>query len=153
VRDTGTGIPEEQLPHLFERFHRIDGARARTHEGTGIGLALAQELVKLHGGAVGVRSVAGQGSTFTVCLPKGKAHLPADRIDADRRLASTALAAEHYLEEALRWVPLEVDKETEPEASLSSSPCLLVPPCLRTGARGSCGPTITPTCGSTSAAS
>jgi PAS domain S-box-containing protein len=112
IRDTGTGIVPEQLPHIFERFHRIEGARARTHEGTGIGLALVQELVKLHGGAVRVESVAGQGSTFTVTIPKGKAHLPADRIGAARRLASTALAAEHYLEEALRWLPSEDDKVT-----------------------------------------
>ena len=55
VRDTGTGISEEQLPHIFERFHRVEGARARTHEGTGIGLALVQELVRLHGGTVARR--------------------------------------------------------------------------------------------------
>jgi signal transduction histidine kinase len=107
VRDTGTGISEEQLPHIFERFHRIEGARARTHEGTGIGLSLVQELVKLHGGTVSVESVVGEGSTFTVSIPKGKAHLPADRIGTERQLASTALAAEHYLEEALRWLPAE----------------------------------------------
>jgi PAS domain S-box-containing protein len=105
VRDTGTGITEGQLPHIFERFHRIEGTRARTHEGTGIGLALVEELVKLHGGTVNVQSVEAQGSTFTITIPKGKAHLPADRIAAPRQLASTALAAGHYLEEALRWLP------------------------------------------------
>jgi PAS domain S-box-containing protein len=110
VRDTGTGITEEQLPHIFERFHRVEGVRARTHEGTGIGLVLVQELVQLHGGTVRVQSAAGQGSTFTVTLPKGKAHLPADRIGAARRLASTALAADHYLQEALRWLPPEKDE-------------------------------------------
>jgi PAS domain S-box-containing protein len=105
VRDTGTGIAPEQLPHIFERFHRVEGTRARTHEGTGIGLALVQELVKLHGGSVSVQSAAGQGSRFTVTLPRGKAHLPADRIGTARRLAATALAADHYLKEALRWLP------------------------------------------------
>jgi signal transduction histidine kinase/DNA-binding response OmpR family regulator len=105
VRDTGTGIAEDQLPHVFERFHRIEGARARTHEGSGIGLALVQELVKLHGGTVGVRSVAGRGSTFTVRILKGTAHLPAGRIGAERRFAPTTLTADHYLEEAVRWLP------------------------------------------------
>src|SRR6185437_370911 len=48
VRDTGIGIPEHEMPRLFDRFHRVEGARGRTHEGTGIGLALVQELVRLH---------------------------------------------------------------------------------------------------------
>jgi signal transduction histidine kinase/CheY-like chemotaxis protein len=103
VRDTGTGIAEEQLPHIFERFHRVEGVQGRTHEGTGIGLALVQELVKLHGGTV--RVVAGNGSTFTVTVPKGKAHLPADQIDASRGLAFSSAAANSYMQEALRWLP------------------------------------------------
>ena len=105
VTDTGTGIADDQLPHIFERFHRIEGAPARTHEGTGIGLALVQELAKLHGGSVGVRSVAGEGSTFAVTIPKGSAHLPSQRIGATPQLATTALVAGHYVEEALRWLP------------------------------------------------
>src|SRR6185312_8479026 len=71
VEDTGTGIPAQELPRLFDRFHRVEGARGRTHEGTGIGLALVQELVKLHGGEARAGSVLGQGSTFTVTLPLG----------------------------------------------------------------------------------
>jgi signal transduction histidine kinase len=71
VRDTGSGIPSHELPRLFERFHRIEGAHGRTHEGTGIGLALVQELVRLHGGTVTVTSEVGHGSTFTVRLPLG----------------------------------------------------------------------------------
>jgi PAS domain S-box-containing protein len=105
VRDTGIGIAPEQLPRIFERFHRVEGARGRTHEGTGIGLALVRELVRLHGGSVSVRSVAGEGSTFVVAVPKGTAHLPADRMGAPPQLAPTSLGAEHYLEEALRWLP------------------------------------------------
>ena len=66
VRDTGTGIPQEELPKLFQRFHRVHGAQGRTQEGTGIGLALVKELVELHGGSIQVESVLGQGSTFTV---------------------------------------------------------------------------------------
>jgi PAS domain S-box-containing protein len=84
VRDTGTGIAEDQLPHIFERFHRVEGTRARTHEGTGIGLALVQELVKLHGGQISVASVHGVGTTFTVEIPLGTAHLPQDRVAAAR---------------------------------------------------------------------
>ena len=74
VADTGTGIPEDELPNLFERFHRIEGARGRTFEGSGIGLALVQELVKLHDGSIRVDSKPGRGSTFTVAVPFGIAH-------------------------------------------------------------------------------
>jgi PAS domain S-box-containing protein len=105
VSDTGTGIPAEEMPRLFERFHRVENARGRTHEGSGIGLALVQELVKLHGGNVTAQSVPGQGSTFQVTLPLGAAHLPPDRIGSGHTLASTALKAQPYIEEALRWLP------------------------------------------------
>ena len=71
MRDTGTGIAPEQLPRLFERFHRVEGARGRSIEGSGIGLALVQELVKLHGGGISVDSEQGKGSRFTVTLPFG----------------------------------------------------------------------------------
>ncbi|MDP9391081.1 MAG: response regulator [Actinomycetota bacterium] len=71
VTDTGVGIVAEQLPQLFQRFHRVPGATARTREGTGIGLALVHELAALHGGTVSVESEPGTGSTFTVALPFG----------------------------------------------------------------------------------
>ena len=105
VRDTGTGIPAEQLPHIFERFHRVEGTRARTHEGTGIGLALVQELVKLHGGTTAVRSVYGVGTTLTVTIPLGWAHLPPDRLSGSTALVGASQASRHYAEEASRWVP------------------------------------------------
>ncbi|MEU7849802.1 SpoIIE family protein phosphatase [Micromonospora parva] len=82
VTDTGIGIVPEELPHVFERFHRVPGVRARTHEGTGIGLALVRELVEMHGGEVGLTSQVDVGSTFTVTVPFGSAHLPADRVVA-----------------------------------------------------------------------
>lgn len=69
VRDTGEGIAPEHLPHLFDRFYQVDGSTTRRREGTGIGLALAQQLVKLHGGALTVASTPGEGTTFTVTLP------------------------------------------------------------------------------------
>jgi signal transduction histidine kinase/ligand-binding sensor domain-containing protein/DNA-binding response OmpR family regulator len=70
VRDTGIGIAPEDLPHVFDRFHQASRAETRRFEGTGIGLALAKELVELHGGGISVESVPGEGSTFTVRLPR-----------------------------------------------------------------------------------
>ena len=114
VEDTGTGIPAHELPHLFERFHRVEGARGRTQEGTGIGLALIAELVRLHGGMVVVSSVIGQGSAFTVSIPFGAAHLPQDRVGAARSLNSAALHANSYVQEAARWLPLATTIRTAP---------------------------------------
>ncbi len=105
VSDTGIGIADVHLPRLFERFYRVSGTKARTHEGTGIGLALVLELVKLHGGSIAVESVVGKGTTFTVSIPCGTSHLPADRIRAARVLPSTAIGVSPYVEEALRWLP------------------------------------------------
>jgi signal transduction histidine kinase/DNA-binding response OmpR family regulator len=105
VRDTGVGIAADQLPRIFERFHRIAGARSRTHEGSGIGLALVQELVRLHGGSVHVESRENEGSAFSVRIPLGSAHLPAERLEAERERESTSLGAVPFVEEALRWTP------------------------------------------------
>ena len=105
VADTGVGIPERELPHVFERFHRVEGIQGRTHEGTGIGLSLVQELAKLHGGSVSVTSQPGAGSTFRVTIPAGAEHLPSDRINAAPALNPTTLGATPYVEEALRWLP------------------------------------------------
>ncbi len=105
VSDTGVGIPEAELPRLFERFHRVEGTRGRTHEGTGIGLALVRELVNLHKGAIEVDSRLGQGTTFSVRLALGTGHLPRDRIEAEGGEASTAIRADAFVAEALRWLP------------------------------------------------
>ena len=113
VRDTGVGIPDDQREKVFERFHRIERTSARTHEGTGIGLALVHELVTLHGGSVGVTSSVGSGSTFTVTIPRGKEHLPSESIQAERSFASSDIRADAYVEEALRWLP---DASTAPVA-------------------------------------
>ncbi len=105
VADTGTGIAEADLPRLFERFHRVENARGRSFEGTGIGLALIQELAGLHGGEVTVESVLGQGSTFKVRVPLGRAHLPREHV----LLETTDAAAGGYraraaATEALSWL-------------------------------------------------
>ena len=105
VRDTGTGIPEHELAHVFDRFHRVEGARGRSVEGSGIGLALVHELTKLHGGTVAVKSKGGSGSTFQVTLPLGAAHLPADRVFASPTMATTQARSSAFIEEALRWLP------------------------------------------------
>jgi signal transduction histidine kinase/DNA-binding response OmpR family regulator len=104
VADTGVGIPSEDLPHVFDRFHRVEQSRGRTHEGSGIGLALVRELVSMHGGTVDVQSAPGQGTVFTVEIPFGSGHLPAERIGA-RGQGFPALSATPYVQEALRWLP------------------------------------------------
>lgn len=80
VSDTGVGIPDHEIPNLFERFHRVSGSPSRSHEGTGIGLALARELISLHGGRIEADSRLGEGTTFTITLPYGSAHLPQDQV-------------------------------------------------------------------------
>jgi signal transduction histidine kinase len=82
VEDTGTGIPKEALPHVFERFYRVPRARARTPDGMGVGLAVVKELVELHKGSIQVRSAPGEGTTFVVEIPRGAAHLPEHRVQA-----------------------------------------------------------------------
>ena len=108
VTDTGVGIAEADLPLVFARFQRIEGTRARTHEGSGIGLALVQELAKLHGGSVSVKSRVGEGTTFTVLIPLGSAHLPADRIAMPQGVPSPPSGAAPFVDEAMRWLPADV---------------------------------------------
>ncbi|HKP11362.1 MAG TPA: PAS domain S-box protein, partial [Blastocatellia bacterium] len=116
--DTGAGIPEAELPHIFERFHRVRDIRSRTHEGTGIGLALVEELVKLHGGEVTVESAVGRGTTFLVSIPTGAGHLPKEQIGVARRAASTSMGATPFVEEALRWLPDEEGEERKESAEV-----------------------------------
>jgi signal transduction histidine kinase len=105
VSDTGIGIPGEEIENVFNRFYRVEGRRGRTHEGTGIGLALVQELVKLHSGTISVQSEAGQGTTFEVRLPFGKDHLPAEHLDAGRNVEPRPTVGSAFVEETLTWLP------------------------------------------------
>ncbi|MEI9941942.1 MAG: ATP-binding protein [Pseudomonadota bacterium] len=121
VSDTGTGIEQRELPHLFDRFHRIEGARSRSHEGSGIGLALLQELVRLHGGQVGIASEVGAGTTFRVRIPRGFAHLPADRVRPAHFRQSTALGPAPFLKEAARWSPRSESQAPPPGTGSTTS--------------------------------
>ena len=111
VEDTGAGIPASELPHIFERFHRVAGAKGRTIEGTGIGLALVQELVALHGGSIAVVSEPSKGTTFTATIPFGAAHLPADKIGTAAAPAGSAPRSDAFVEEALRWLAQNGQKD------------------------------------------
>jgi signal transduction histidine kinase len=121
VADTGTGIPEAELPHIFERFHRVQGSRSRTHEGSGIGLALVHELVNLHRGRIRVESRIDAGTTFVVSIPAGSGHLPHERIRAPRALVSTATGATPFVQEAFRWLPDGPASSEAPTLDASSS--------------------------------
>jgi signal transduction histidine kinase len=108
VRDTGAGIPAAELPRVFERFYRVEGTGGRTHEGTGIGLALVQELVRLHGGSIAATSELGRGTTFTVSIPIGAAPQVGDAAGAEPPATAgirDGVAATAFVEEALRWLP------------------------------------------------
>ncbi len=106
VSDTGTGVPEAEMPRLFERFHRIENARSRSNEGSGIGLALVRELVGLHGGTIDAESAEGKGTAFTVRVPFGTAHLPEGSVVSEPAGAGASATADPYVHEALRWLPV-----------------------------------------------
>ena len=118
VADTGIGVPAGELELLFDRFHQVRGARGRSAEGSGIGLALVRDLVELHGGTVSVTSRVGAGTTFTVAVPLGTAHLPAEQVSGqapppqDAGDATGSAVTRSAVAEALRWmevptVPIE----------------------------------------------
>ncbi|MEV4782022.1 response regulator [Burkholderia sp. LMU1-1-1.1] len=113
VRDTGSGIPAAELPKVFERFHRVEGVRGRSYEGTGIGLALIQELVRLHGGGIDVESEVGVGTAFHVEIPFGAGHLPQQYVVALPDRGDGARMGAAFVEEALRWLPGEPPADAE----------------------------------------
>ena len=122
VSDTGVGVAEHQLSRLFERFYRVEETKSRSYEGSGIGLALVQELVNLHGGLIEVNSQLGVGTTFRVRIPFGAAHIPAERIKRESSKAATAVDANPYVQEALHWLPDPVEKATSSAIALTDGP-------------------------------
>lgn len=112
VTDTGVGIPEEELPNMFERFHRVRNSAARTYEGSGIGLSLVREFVRLHSGTISVESKIGQGTRFRVRIPHGKEHLQPTLISEGEERTSALPGV--YLEEAAALLP-------RPEAEVSTN--------------------------------
>jgi signal transduction histidine kinase/DNA-binding response OmpR family regulator len=109
VRDSGVGIASAEISRVFDRFHRVEESRSRTHEGTGIGLALARDLVRLHGGDINVDSREGEGTTFTVTMPTGKDHLPQDRLRTAEPLRGRGVRDRSFVTEAMSWLPREAD--------------------------------------------
>jgi PAS domain S-box-containing protein len=125
VRDTGIGIPKEELPRVFERFHRVKESRGRTHEGTGIGLALVQELVHLHGGSIRVESAIDQGSRFIVSLPLGRNGSDVKRAKTQPLHRPHSISPETFAKETMRWTApdsVALVPEWEPIGSGSGGP-------------------------------
>ncbi|HLI58526.1 MAG TPA: SpoIIE family protein phosphatase [Solirubrobacteraceae bacterium] len=121
VADTGPGIAPDDLEQLFQRFQRLTTREARSHEGTGIGLALVKELTEQHGGTVAVESVVGEGSRFSVRIPRGRAHLPAEQVHDDDG-APRAASASLFVEEALAWLPAGTSTEVAAEIASDGAP-------------------------------
>jgi signal transduction histidine kinase/DNA-binding response OmpR family regulator/uncharacterized membrane protein len=103
VSDTGIGIAPENLEHVFSRFHRLSDPRARSHEGTGIGLALVRELVLLHGGTIDAERRPDGGTRMVVRIPRGRAHLPAEELGDDLPVDEVGDAASLFVEDAVGW--------------------------------------------------
>jgi PAS domain S-box-containing protein len=128
IQDTGTGIPPEELPHVFERFYQVRRTKARTHEGSGIGLALVHELIRLHGGTVDVSSTVGQGTCFTITIPLGKAHLSSVSEAVATLGASAGRDSAHRLRRVVGDSPSETLREritatrTQPSTAVGAAP-------------------------------
>ncbi len=127
VQDTGVGIPEAEMPRLFERFHRVEGTQGRTHEGTGIGLALVQELVKMHQGTIQTCSELGKGSRFVVSIPLGSSHLPKEQIAARTNSPADNMTTQAYAQESLAWLredgPPPDDVSSSRSIPMDFAPC------------------------------
>lgn len=114
VCDTGVGISSDNFQKIFERFVRVENVRARTFEGSGIGLALVKELVEMHGGTIKVKSKIGRGSEFIVTIPKGKRHLPPKMIHELNDQLQELATGNSFSKEAIGWLS-ETPRQYEPQ--------------------------------------
>ncbi len=112
VRDTGVGISPQDIPRVFERFQRIEGVNGRSFEGSGIGLALVNELVKIHDGSISVESSPGVGTAFRVSIPI-KEKRDSENIVSNTNTASISMKSQAFVEEALRWLPNDEQMTSE----------------------------------------
>ncbi|MEM6648451.1 MAG: ATP-binding protein, partial [Bacteroidota bacterium] len=131
VQDSGRGIPEADLPHVFDRFRQVDDSNTRDQEGTGIGLALVRELVLLHHGTIHVESTWGEGTTFVVRLRQGYAHFSGAGIQAAGAEELEATAAPSLLEQGSGHVDQiyrvhEVQRPASVVEAPADAPLLLV---------------------------
>lgn len=121
IQDTGVGISEKDLPNMFERFHRVAGSGGRSYEGTGIGLSLVAELVKIHNGTINVSSQVGHGTTFTIAIPAGYLHLPQERVSHQRNDIYSSSVSESFLTEAKALSAFETDNFVQnPNANIGN---------------------------------
>lgn len=143
VQDTGIGIPAHEVPRIFENFHRAHDQKGRSFEGTGMGLALTQALVNLHGGKMEVESTFGHGTTFTVYIPVGKSHLPSNQVSTESNIEDNVRQyGKSIVDEAESWgdpnaqsdIPADTIR-TESSSSQSSNVVslsnILIPPSTR----------------------
>jgi signal transduction histidine kinase len=158
VRDTGTGVPAAEMPRLFERFHRVENARGRTHEGSGIGLALVQELVKLHGGCITAESVVGTGRGRRSPPPCRWGRPTCRPIKSERAAVSIRPARGPCPTSRRRCGGSPTTCEPEATAArnfrsaVTCCPCRIPASGAKTTGPVCWWPTTTPTCGSTSSA-
>jgi len=130
VQDTGVGIPTSEMPRLFERFHRVQGARGRSFEGSGIGLALVHDLVALHGGAISATSEVGAGTTFRVDIPLQQGQAPQIEGADDVHQEKASDRAQAFAQEALLWLPEGISgryPDPDPDPAREASPGLARP--------------------------
>jgi PAS domain S-box-containing protein len=124
VADTGVGIPGEELPKMFQRFHRVQNVTGRSYEGTGIGLSLINELVKLHNGTISISSKLTKGSQFTITIPSGKSHLPADQITESKN-DSAGSVTNLFIDEA-QALNKPVNQKSNLHTNAANTPAILI---------------------------
>jgi signal transduction histidine kinase/CheY-like chemotaxis protein/AraC-like DNA-binding protein/ligand-binding sensor domain-containing protein len=119
VQDSGIGIPEAGLPKIFDRFYQVDASDTSEFSGTGIGLSLVKELVKLYGGTIGVTSKMGEGSCFTVTLPVSKYSLPQHEVTDNTSFSRTVIDPDLLPPTEEYDVDEEIPEEENPDGKIT----------------------------------